>query len=119
MNRYLLWIGSDQKNTFGPVVSDLVDGLGPDRFMIWDAKQRGMYNYYYKIVVSTNFVVLPFAGRRPDLIELIGDIYQFWGAEVIFIFSNYQGVKEMTRGCREAGFPAFVSVFCSIKFDSV
>lgn len=41
--------------------------------------------------------------------KLIKEIYQSWGAEVVFITSNYTGNKEMMEGCKEAGIPAFVS----------
>jgi len=40
--------------------------------------------------------------------KLIKETYISWGAEVIFITSNYQGNQEMMEGCKEAGIPAFV-----------
>ena len=39
--------------------------------------------------------------------KLIKDAYQAWGAEVVFITSNYQGNQEMMEGCKTAGIPAF------------
>lgn len=47
--------------------------------------------------------------------KLIKETYASWGAEVVFITSNYQGNKEMMEGCKEAGIPAFVSVLCHIS----
>jgi len=40
--------------------------------------------------------------------KLIKETYDSWGAEVVFITSNYQGTQEMMEGCKEAGVPAFV-----------
>ena len=42
--------------------------------------------------------------------KLVKDAYYSWGAEVVFITSNYQGNKEIMEGCKEEGIPAFVSV---------
>jgi len=84
---YLIWIGSDQEKTFGPTISGLIhDNLGPERVTLWDSKQRG---------------------GRPDTMKLITEVYKSWGAEVVFITSNYQGNQEMMEGCKEAGIPAF------------
>ncbi|KAF9012494.1 hypothetical protein BDQ17DRAFT_1419878 [Cyathus striatus] len=84
---YLIWIGSDQEKTFGPTISGLIhNNLGPDRVLLWDSKKRG---------------------GRPDTMKLIKEVYISWGAEVIFITSNYQGNKEMMEGCKAAGIPAF------------
>ena len=47
-------------------------------------------------------------GGRPDVIQLIKDAYKTWGAEVVFITSNWQGNREIMEGCKEAGIPAFV-----------
>jgi hypothetical protein len=86
-NWYLIWIGSDQEKTFGPTISGLIhDNLGPERLTLWDSKKRG---------------------GRPDLMKLIKETYTSWDAEVVFITSNYQGNKEMMEGCKEAGIPAF------------
>ncbi|KAG6920183.1 hypothetical protein DXG01_004952 [Tephrocybe rancida] len=91
---YLIWIGSDQAKTFGPTISGLIhNNLGPDRVTLWDSKQRG---------------------GRPDVMKLIKETYVSWGAEVIFITSNYQGNKEMMEGCKEAGIPAFLEI--DLKF---
>ncbi|EGO26239.1 hypothetical protein SERLADRAFT_367830 [Serpula lacrymans var. lacrymans S7.9] len=84
---YLIWIGSDQEKTFGPTISGLIHRhLGPERVTLWDSKQRG---------------------GRPDIMKLLKEIYDSWQAEVIFITSNYQGNKEMMEGCKQAGMPAF------------
>lgn len=85
-NWYLIWIGSDQEKTFGPTVKGLIQSLGPERATLWDSKQRG---------------------GRPDIMKLVKDIYTSWNAEVIFITSNFQGNKEVMEGCKEAGIPAF------------
>ncbi|KAF9049905.1 hypothetical protein BJ165DRAFT_961560 [Panaeolus papilionaceus] len=84
---YLIWIGSDQEKTFGPTISALIHhNLGPERLTLWDSKKRG---------------------GRPDVMKLIKDAYYSWGAEVVFITSNFQGNREMMEGCKEAGIPAF------------
>ncbi|TFK74013.1 hypothetical protein BDN72DRAFT_854377 [Pluteus cervinus] len=84
---YLIWIGSDQEKTFGPTISGLIHKhLGPERLTLWDSKARG---------------------GRPDVMKLIKDAYASWNAEVVFITSNYQGNQEMMEGCKEAGIPAF------------
>lgn len=41
--------------------------------------------------------------------KLVKDAYHSWGAEVVFITSNFQGNKEIMEGCKESGIPAFVS----------
>ncbi|KAF8201012.1 hypothetical protein BJ912DRAFT_1019923 [Pholiota molesta] len=74
---YLIWIGSDQEKTFGPTISNLI------------SKHLG-----------------PERGR-PDTLKLIKDVYKSWNAEVVFITSNFQGNREMMEGCKEAGIPAF------------
>ncbi|KAJ7594974.1 hypothetical protein C8J56DRAFT_1123667 [Mycena floridula] len=84
---YLIWIGSDMASTFGETISALIhNNLGPERVTLWDSKKRG---------------------GRPDVMKLVGDAYKSWGAEVVFITSNYQGNKEMMEGCKAAGIPAF------------
>jgi len=86
-NWYLIWIGSDQEKTFGPTISGLIhNNLGPERLTLWDSKKRG---------------------GRPDVMKLIKETYVSWQAEVVFITSNYQGNQEMMEGCKEAGIPAF------------
>ena len=42
------------------------------------------------------------------MIQLIKDAYKTWGAEVVFITSNWQGNREIMEGCKEVGIPAFV-----------
>lgn len=52
--------------------------------------------------------------------KLVRDAYHSWGAEVVFITSNYQGNKEIMEGCKEEGIPAFVRhLFPSYPFYSL
>ncbi|RPD53448.1 hypothetical protein L226DRAFT_516932 [Lentinus tigrinus ALCF2SS1-7] len=84
---YLIWIGSDQEKTFGPTISGLIHKhIQPERMCLWDSKARG---------------------GRPDVMKLVKDAYHSWGAEVVFITSNWAGNKEIMEGCKEAGIPAF------------
>ncbi|EIW80688.1 hypothetical protein CONPUDRAFT_57605 [Coniophora puteana RWD-64-598 SS2] len=84
---YLIWIGSDQEKTFGPTISGLIhQNLSPERMTLWDSKKEG---------------------RRPDVMKLVRDAYISWQAEVVFITSNHQGNQEIMEGCKEAGIPAF------------
>ncbi|KAJ7287243.1 hypothetical protein C8J57DRAFT_580227 [Mycena rebaudengoi] len=86
-NWYLIWIGSNQAQTFGATISSLIhDNLSPEQYTLWDSKERG---------------------GRPDVMKLIQDVYVSWGAEVVFITSNMGGNKEMMEGCKKAGIPAF------------
>ncbi|KAJ6455800.1 hypothetical protein C8R45DRAFT_588436 [Mycena sanguinolenta] len=79
--------GSDQEKTFGPTISGLIHRhMGPERVTLWDSKKRG---------------------GRPDTMKLLKEIYHSWNAEVVFITSNYIGNSEMMEGCKEAGIPAF------------
>ncbi|KAF7322797.1 Urb2 domain-containing protein [Mycena chlorophos] len=83
---YLIWIGSDQEKTFGPTINGLIKKHLEGRTTLWDSKQRG---------------------GRPDTMKLLKEIYHSWGAEVVFITSNYVGNSEMMEGCKAAGIPAF------------
>ncbi|PFH52108.1 hypothetical protein AMATHDRAFT_140692 [Amanita thiersii Skay4041] len=83
---YLIWIGSDQEKTFGPTIAGLIHKLGHERYLLWDSKKMG---------------------GRPDTMKLIKEAYAYWKAEVVFITSNWQGNQEMMEGCKEAGIPAF------------
>lgn len=84
---YLIWIGSSQEKTFGPTISKVIhDNIEPERMTLWDSKERG---------------------GRPDVMKLIKEAYVKWGAEVVFITSNFQGNQEMMEGCKAAGIPAF------------
>ena len=40
--------------------------------------------------------------------KLVREAYYAWGAEVVFITSNYGGNKEIMEGCKAEGIPAFV-----------
>lgn len=86
-NWFLIWIGSDQEKTFGPTISGLIHRhIGPERLLLWDSKQRG---------------------GRPDTMKILKEAYYGWGAEVVFITSNYIGNSEIMEGCKEEGIPAF------------
>ncbi|RDB24296.1 hypothetical protein Hypma_008792 [Hypsizygus marmoreus] len=86
-NWFLIWIGSDQEKTFGPTISGLIHKhLGPERLILWDSKLRG---------------------GRPDTMKILKETYHTWNAEVVFITSNYIGNSEIMEGCKEAGIPAF------------
>ncbi len=52
-------------------------------------------------------LVIP--GGRPDVVKLVKEVYNSWGAEVVFITSNWAGNQELMEGCKSAGIPAFVS----------
>jgi hypothetical protein len=39
--------------------------------------------------------------------KLVKETYASWNAEVVFITSNWVGNEEIMRGCKEAGIPAF------------
>lgn len=41
--------------------------------------------------------------------KLVKEAYKSFGAEVVFITSNYLGNRELMEGCKQAGIPAFVS----------
>lgn len=78
--RFLIWIGSDQENTFGPTITGLIHKhIEPERMILWDSKKRG---------------------GRPDTVQILKDTWKSFGAEVIFITSNMQGNDEMMQGCR-------------------
>ncbi|KAF8497085.1 hypothetical protein F5888DRAFT_1613896 [Russula emetica] len=84
---FLIWIGSNQEKTFGPTISGLIHRhIGPERLLLWDSKLRG---------------------GRPDTMKILKESYNYWGAEVVFITSNYIGNSEIMQGCKEAGIPAF------------
>lgn len=108
---FLLLIGSDQERTFGSTISGLIHKhIGPERLLLWDSKQRG---------------------GRPDLMKIIKESYYSFGAEgerdlylglilltqsaVIFITSNYVGNFEMLHGCKEAGIPAFGTLWDFVR----
>ncbi|KAH9050945.1 hypothetical protein EDB83DRAFT_2507205 [Lactarius deliciosus] len=87
LSTYLIWIGSEQEQTFGPTISGLIHrNIGPERMILWDSKKQG---------------------GRPDVMGLVKEVYASWRAEVVFITSNRQGNQEIMEGCKEAGIPAF------------
>ncbi|KAK3291011.1 uncharacterized protein B0H64DRAFT_349792 [Chaetomium fimeti] len=86
-NWFLIWIGSDQEKTFGPTITGLIyNNIPAERMILWDSKKRG---------------------GRPDSVKLLKEVWDSFGAEVIFITSNKQGNDEMMQGCRAAGLHAF------------
>lgn len=112
-SRYLIWIGSDQEKTFGPTISSLIKrNLGPERMTLWDSKKRGMIDKLFCIDCCMHHIVV---GGRPDVMKLIREAYQSWGAEVVFITSNLQGNRQMMEGCKLEGIPAFVRLY--LVFD--
>ena len=58
---YLIWMGSDQEKTFGPIISDLISKhlVPQNRVTLWDSKARG---------------------TRPDSVQLVKDVVRVWGA---------------------------------------
>ena len=40
--------------------------------------------------------------------KLVREAYHSWGAEVVFITSNFGGNKEIMEGCKAEGIAAFV-----------
>jgi len=48
-------------------------------------------------------------GGRPDVMKIVKEVHASWGAEVVFITSNFQGNQEIMEGCKEANIPVFVS----------
>ncbi|KAJ7683067.1 hypothetical protein B0H17DRAFT_942185, partial [Mycena rosella] len=84
---YLIWMGSDQEKTFGATILALThDNLPPTQYTLWDSKKRG---------------------GRPDIMNLLKEVYHSWGAEVVFIPSNMGSNDEMMQGCKKEGIPAF------------
>ncbi|KIY63704.1 hypothetical protein CYLTODRAFT_457867 [Cylindrobasidium torrendii FP15055 ss-10] len=85
---YLVWMGSDQEKTFGPIISGLIDKhlVPKKRVTLWDSKARGC---------------------RPDAVRLVKDIYDAWGAEVVMITSNAGGNKELMEGLTASKIPCF------------
>src|SRR6478609_7756562 len=58
-SRFIIWIGSDQLNTFGSTISRLIhDNIEPDRMILWDTKERG---------------------GRPDTMQLLRDTWNNFG----------------------------------------
>ncbi|KAM0232855.1 hypothetical protein ACHAP5_010620, partial [Fusarium lateritium] len=78
-NWFLIWIGSDQDKTFGPVISGLIHKyIEPERMILWDTKKRG---------------------GRPNTVKLLKETYIDFRAEVVFITSNQLGNNDMMQGC--------------------
>lgn len=81
---FLIWIGSDQEETFGKTILGLIhQHIEPNRRILWDTKKRG---------------------GRPDTLKLIKETWGSFEAELVFITSNNEGVAEMMQGCRAGEF---------------
>lgn len=58
---FLIWIGSDQIQTFGMTIHKLiVDNIPPNRRILWDTKKLG---------------------GRPQTMNLLEETFHTWGAE--------------------------------------
>lgn len=104
-NWFLIWIGSDMENTFGPVLFDMIKRRIPkERCIVFDTKKEG---------------------RRPDTMKMLKDVYVAFKAEgmwtpifdgpdrnsllplVVVITSNPKGNAELMQGCKENGMHSF------------
>lgn len=83
---------------------------------LWDSKQRGLAE---SVLLHPVILICYWKGGRPDVMKLIKEVYISWGAEVVFITSNFGGNKEMMEGCKEAGIPAFVRYLPSKLADPI
>ena len=56
----MVWMGSDQEKTFGPIISGLINKhlVPKNRVTLWDSKARG---------------------TRPDSVKMVKDIVKAWG----------------------------------------
>lgn len=89
---HLIWIGSDIANTYGSDIMDLIHkAVKGDRMTVVDTKKLG----------------------RPDLVQMIDEVYRKIAAQVVFITSNPKGTELMVNGCRERGMTAFGPLFDS------
>ncbi|KXS14336.1 hypothetical protein M427DRAFT_33259 [Gonapodya prolifera JEL478] len=92
-NVFLIWIASDMENTFGPTLQELIEKTIPsERRIIFDTKK---------------------AGRRPDVVQLLKDVFRAYAAEIVFITSNPRGTVELMRICRENNMPCLGPIFDS------
>jgi hypothetical protein len=104
-NWFLIWIGSDMENTFGPVLFEMIERRMPkERYIVFDTKKEG---------------------RRPDTVKMLKDIYKAFEAEgmcfeteqllsdvlthliVVIITSNPKGNAELMQACRENDMHSF------------
>lgn len=86
------------------------DNIEPERMTLWDSKERGATLSPSSSLRSLRDLTRCRTGGRPDVMKLIKEAYVKWGAEVVFITSNFQGNQEMMEGCKAAGIPAFVGI---------
>ncbi|KAJ3338540.1 hypothetical protein HDU93_009388 [Gonapodya sp. JEL0774] len=92
-NVFLIWIASDMEMTFGSTLQELIEKtIPPERRIIFDTKK---------------------AGRRPDTVQLLKDVFHAYGAEIVFITSNPRGTVELMRICRENNMPCLGPIFDS------
>ena len=60
-NWFLIWIGSDMENTFGPILFEMIQRKMPrERYILFDTKKEG---------------------RRPDTMKMLKEIYVAFKAE--------------------------------------
>ncbi|GJE92420.1 hypothetical protein PsYK624_085740 [Phanerochaete sordida] len=86
-NWFLIWIGSDMEKTFGPVLFEIIyRNIPHDRSILFDTKKHGV---------------------RPDTMQMLRDVHDTFGAEVVIITSNPQGNAELMQGCKANGMHAF------------
>jgi len=86
-NWFLIWIGSDLQDTFGPILFDMIQRKIPkERYILFDTKKEG---------------------RRPDTMKMLKDIYKAFNSEVVIITSNPKGNAELMQGCKENGMHSF------------
>jgi hypothetical protein len=86
---FLIWIGTDLKNTFAPVLFlfEMIDQMIPkNRYILFDTKREG---------------------QRPDTMKMLKNIYEAFNAEGVIITSNPKGNAELMQGCKENGMHSF------------
>lgn len=89
---HLIWVGSDIESTYGEDIMGLIrKAVKTDRMTLVDTKKSG----------------------RPDIVQLIDNVYRKIDAQVVFITSNPKGTELMVNGCRERGMTAFGPLFDS------
>jgi len=60
-NWFLIWIGANMEETFGPVLFDMIKRKIPkERYIVFDTKKEG---------------------RRPDTVKMLKEVYQSFQAE--------------------------------------
>lgn len=65
-NWFLIWIGANMEETFGPVLFDMIKRKIPkERYIVFDTKKEG---------------------RRPDTVKMLKEVYDSWNAEGASLF---------------------------------